>query len=387
MNVLLSVDTVRAPLTGIGRYVYELARRLPLEPTVETVYLHDTVRGILSFDTLTQLAERAPASAAARQRRRVARIASRLSHSIHCRLPASLRRNQLPDVARLVAHGPAFALPPVETNRVVTIADLSVIRYPQFHPPLRVKVVTREIEKAVSEADHLLTFSEFTRQELLDELHCAPTHVTAVPLAADASFRPRPADAVTQTLQRYGLPWRGYCLSVGTIEPRKQVESLIDAFVRLKPDLQRQWPLVLIGDPGWLSSKTHQRIIDLQSTGRARYLGYVPQQDLPFLYNGAAACLYTSIYEGFGLPAVEAMSSGVPLIVTAAASLPEVCGDGAILVEPGNSEEIAVALTHVLTDQDRAVDLATRGQAAASRFSWERTATETARVYRQILGF
>lgn len=386
MKILLSVDTVRAPLTGIGRYVYELARHLPLEPDVEAVYLYDTVRGLLCYDTLTQLAERAPASAAERYGRRIARIASRLGNRISSRLSVPLWRRQLPDTIDLVAHGPAFMLPPGEVNRVVTIADLSVIKYPQFHPTLRVKVVSREIEEAICKADHLLTFSAFTRRELVDILHYPPERVTAVPLAADSNFKPRGADAVAETLKRYGLSWRGYCLSVGTIEPRKQVDVLIDAFTLLKPDLQRKWPLALIGDPGWLSDKTHQRIKDLEASGRAHYLGYVPQGDLPFLYNGAAACLYTSIYEGFGLPAVEAMASGIPLIATAAASLPEVCGDGAILVEPGNSDALARALTQVLTDHDHACELAHRGHTVASRFSWERTAKETTRVYRQILG-
>lgn len=385
MKVLLSVDTVRAPLTGIGRYVYELARHLPGEPNVSRVYQHDTVAGLLSPAALNRRADRQDASVIRKQRHRALRLALRTIERLTRQIPLPTVGSRLPVGPDLIAHGPAFALPPGNSRKVVTIADLSVIRYPQFHPQLRVKVVGSDIERALREADHLLTFSEFTRTELIDQLHCPPERVTAVPLAADASFTPRPAEAVQDTLQRYGLAWRGYCLSVGTIEPRKQIDCLLDAFVSQKPELQRHFPLALIGDPGWLSQATHERIDRLAATGRAHYLGYVPQEDLPLLYNGAAVCLYTSIYEGFGLPAVEAMASGVPLITTTAASLPEVCGDGAVLVPPNDADALSEALTAVLTEPEFAFDRVARGLAAARRFSWERTVTETVQVYCRVL--
>jgi len=231
-----------------------------------------------------------------------------------------------------------------------------------------------------------LTFSEFTRNELIEVLHCPPERVTAVPLAADASFTPRTVDSVTGTLPTLWpclarlLPERRHRSS-----PRKQIDTLLDAFSGLPADLQRQFPLLLIGDRGWLSRVTHERIERLAAAGMARYLGYVPQDDLPLLYNGAAACLYPSVYEGFGLPAVEAMASGTPLITTTAASLPEVCGDGAMLVPSGDCAALGEALYALLTDPPRAAALAARGMAAARQFSWERTVTETARAYRQVL--
>lgn len=242
MKVLLSVDTVRAPLTGIGRYVYELARHLPGEPNVSRVYQHDTVAGLLSPAALNRRADRQDASVIRKQRHRALRLALRTIERLTRQIPLPTVGSRLPVGPDLIAHGPAFALPPGNSRKVVTIADLSVIRYPQFHPQLRVKVVGSDIERALREADHLLTFSEFTRTELIDQLHCPPERVTAVPLAADASFTPRPAEAVQDTLQRYGLAWRGYCLSVGTIEPRKQIDCLLDAFVSQKPELQRHFP-------------------------------------------------------------------------------------------------------------------------------------------------
>lgn len=387
MRVLLSVDTVRMPLTGIGRYVYELAARLTRDENIDAIYFHDWIEGLMTEEALLRRIEGEPASSIARNRTRASRVLRRLTSHVGRRLDLSgdQKGTRLPSNEQLVAHGPAFAMPPGDTPKVVTIADLSVIKYPHFHPPLRVEVISHDIRAATRKADHLLTFSEFTRRELIDELKCAPERVTAVPLAADASFTPRDAASTNNTLARYGLGWRRYCLSVGTIEPRKQIDTLLDAFIRIDPALQAQYPLVLIGDKGWLTAGTHARIAHLQAQGRAYYLGYVPQADLPMLYSAAAVCLFTSVYEGFGLPAVEAMASGVPLIAAAAASLPEVCGNGAAFVPPGDSDAIAQALVQLLSSPAFAADLASRGCTAASRFTWQRTTTQTVNVYRQLL--
>ena len=387
MNVLLSVDTVRAPLTGPGRYAYELARHLPAQAGIEAMYYHDALEGLLSAQALERRAEGAVPSPLRRHSARAWRLAHRLAAGLGRRFSLSLpkrRRRRWPNSQRLLAHGPAFTLPLFGRRRVVTIADLSVLKFPQFHPTLRIKVVGHDIERALAEADHLLTFSAFTRQELIEELGCAPERVTAGPLAAAADLRPRPPAEVAPVLARYGLGCRGYCLSVGTIEPRKRIEVLLDAFETLPAPLQTRYPLVLIGDAGWLSRPTHTRIAALERAGRARYLGYVPQDTLPLLYNGAAACLYTSIYEGFGLPAVEAMASGAALIATRAASLPEVCADGAVLVAVDDAEAIGAALQGLLEDEDTARALAAAGVAAAGRFGWPRTAAETVAVYRRV---
>ncbi|WP_448509614.1 glycosyltransferase family 4 protein [Immundisolibacter sp.] len=388
MNVLLLVDMVRAPLTGIGRYVYELAGHLPRVAAVERACYYDWADGFVSPLALRARAMTTPLSATRRLTRArcyAHRMAAGVARRIGLPEPA-FRRTRAPSRENLVCHGPAFALPPGSGPRVVTIADLSVLTHPEFHPALRVKMLSRDIYASIRQADRLITFSQFTRNELVARMGVDPTRVHAVPLAADSAFMPRCADAVAPVLARYGLTWGGYCLSVGTIEPRKRVDSMLDAFERLEPALKNRYPLALIGDRGWLSDATHRRISALARQGQVRYLGYLPQQELPLVYSGAAACLYTSLYEGFGLPAVEAMASGVPLVTMRAASLPEVCGDGAILVTPDDIDAFSGAITRVLTDHACAMRLAQRGRAIATQYGWERTARETVSVYQQALG-
>lgn len=389
MKALLLVDMVRAPMTGIGRYVYELAGHLPHVAAVEQVYYYDWVDGFMSPLALrTRAMANQPLSVARRLTRArcyAHRMAAGVARRIGLPEPA-FRRARGPSRENLVCHGPAFALPPGTGPRVVTIADLSVLTHPEFHPGLRVKMLLRDINASIRQADRLITFSQFTRNELIDQMGVDPARVHAVPLAADSAFMPRCADAVAPVLARYGLTWGGYCLSVGTIEPRKRVDWMLDAFERLEPALKNRYPLALIGDRGWLSDATHRRINALAHQGQVRYLGYLPQEDLPLVYSGAAACLYTSLYEGFGLPAVEAMASGVPLVTMHATSLPEVCGDGAILVMPGDIDAFSEAITRVLTDHTCAMKLAQRGRAVAMQYGWERTTRETVSIYQQALG-
>ena len=389
MKALLLVDMVRAPMTGIGRYVYELAQRLPHVAAVEQVYYYDWADGFLSPQALRSRAMTNQPTSATRRLTRARYYAHRIAAGVARRigLPTpAFRRARLPSRENLVCHGPAFALPPGTGPRVVTIADLSVLTHPEFHPGLRVKMILRDIKASIRQADRLITFSEFTRNELIDQMGVDPARVQAVPLASDTAFMPRSADAVAPILARYGLTWGGYCLSVGTIEPRKRIDSMLDAFERLAPALKNRFPLVLIGDRGWLSDAAHRRINALAHQGQVRYLGYLPQEELPLVYSGAAACLYTSTYEGFGLPAVEAMASGAPLVTMRAASLPEVCGNGAILVTPGDIDAFSDAITRVLRDNSCATRLAQRGRAIAMQYGWERTTRETVSVYQQALG-
>lgn len=387
MNVLLLVDSVRPPMTGIGRYVYELGRRLPQIKGVEQTFYYDLADGVVEPHELDARAV-APAPRS-RLRANVTRTAGRIAGDLFRKYgvtPPGRPQLRVPTAANLVSHGPAFVLPPGDGPRVVTVADLSVLEFQPMHPKARIARIIRELKRTLRYADRLLTFSEFTRQELITRCNCDPARVDAVPLGADASFKPRKAPELVEPLARYGLAPGGYCLSVGTIEPRKQIDVTLDAFEKLDPALCRQFPLVLIGDRGWLSEQTHKRIAAMIERGHARYLGFVPQADLPFLYSGAKVCLYTSIYEGFGLPALEAMASGVPLIVTRAASLPEVCEDGADIVPSFGGELLVEGIEQVLTDESHATIRARLALARSNQFSWERTARETVAVYRKALG-
>ncbi|MOA25446.1 D-inositol 3-phosphate glycosyltransferase [compost metagenome] len=178
----------------------------------------------------------------------------------------------------------------------------------------------------------------------------------------------------------------GYSLYVGTIEPRKNIETLLDAYERLPLALRRRWPLILTGYKGWRSEEIHGRIEDAQRAGWARYLGFVPGEDLPLLFAGARLFAFPSLYEGFGLPVLEALSSGVPVVCSNSSSLPEVAGEAALMSEPLDVETLTANLQRGLEDDAWRTMAIASGLRHAATFSWERCARQTIEVYRKVVG-
>ena len=185
-------------------------------------------------------------------------------------------------------------------------------------------------------------------------------------------------------LKRYQLEYQGYSLFVGTIEPRKNIVTLLDAYARLPVSVRRQWPLILTGYKGWQSEAIHARIKDAERQGWARYLGFLPAEDLPGLYAGARLFAFPSLYEGFGLPVLEAMSSGVPVVCSDSSSLPEVVGSAALMCAPMDVETLAMNLLKGLEDNIWRTQAVTQGLQQSAGFSWERCAQETIAVYQKL---
>jgi alpha-1,3-rhamnosyl/mannosyltransferase len=230
-----------------------------------------------------------------------------------------------------------------------------------------------------------ITDSEFSKTELLDFFPVDSERVVSIPLGADPIFQPRSREAIEPVLARYGLVTKGYALSVGTIEPRKNVERLIDAYASLPKALRRQFPLVLAGGYGWNSTSIHEKIARYSQEGWLKYLTYVPDHDLACIYSGAKLFACVSHYEGFGLPVLEAMSSGVPVICSNAASLPEVGGNAVLYVKPNDQEQISKALLDVLSDDLKCEQLAAQGLARAQQFSWDKVVEQTIEAYGRIV--
>jgi glycosyltransferase involved in cell wall biosynthesis len=283
-----------------------------------------------------------------------------------------------------VLHCPNGMGPPWSSTPIVlTIHDLSLFRYPHCHPRWRIVTTRRLLPRLARRAAAVVAVSEFTRREILSVLQLPPEKVHTVHSAAAASFRPvTDASRLAAIRQRYGLPER-FVLFVGTVEPRKNLHRLVRAFRQVR---QRGFPhaLILAGHKGWLMEGFAEEIERLGLSDATRRLGYVPDADLPALYSLADLFVYPSLYEGFGLPTLEAMACGTPVLSSNSPALAEVCGDAACLVDPLDEDALADALSLLLRDRDQRVELSRKGLVRAREFSWQRAAEETMAVYARV---
>jgi glycosyltransferase involved in cell wall biosynthesis len=232
-------------------------------------------------------------------------------------------------------------------------------------------------------ADHIIAISQATRKDLVAAYDVPAQKITVIPEAADPHFRPQPAEAVSAVRTRYGLPQR-YLLFVGTIEPRKNLGRLLEAFEAVQGEGLTEG-LVIVGRRGWLTDDFFAQLERSPVRDAVLFPGYVPDLDLPAIYAGAQAVVFPSLYEGFGLPVLEAMACGTPVVTSSTSSLPEVGGNAALYANPRDADEILAQVRHVLSDTALAADLRTRGLAQASRFSWSQTAAQTQAIYNSIL--
>jgi alpha-1,3-rhamnosyl/mannosyltransferase len=239
--------------------------------------------------------------------------------------------------------------------------------------------------RTLARSSALICDSECVRRELIERHGVAPDRVTAVPLAARALFRPVPADGAALRVVPDGLAHRRYVLSVGTIEPRKNLDAVVGAYSALTDDFRRRFPLVIVGMKGWLTSRLESLIEAGVRSREIRVLGYVDDEELARLYASARMLIYPSLYEGFGLPPLEAMASGTPVITSNVSSLPEVVGDAGIQVDPYDVDALREAIRLLSEDDGRWEALRSAGLARAAQFSWERCARETLAVYRKVL--
>jgi glycosyltransferase involved in cell wall biosynthesis len=358
----IAIDARLAYYTGggISQYIRHLAAELPaLDPGNEYQILHSRkAREALSM----------PPNA-----RRVA-----------CWTPSHHRFERFALAAELwplgldLLHSPDF-IPPVNGRwrSVITVHDLTFLHYPQFLTPESRRYYNGQIQAAVKRADAILSDSFATRDDIVNLLSVSADKITVVHLAPDAAFAPQPAAAVKSVLARHGLPGE-YLLFVGTLEPRKNIAGLLRALAVL-PEAP---PLVLAGRRGWLFDETQSLISNLHLEHRVHLMEDFPFSDLPALYSGASAFVLPSHYEGFGLPVLEAMACGTPVVIADRASLPEIAGEAALRIDPDDPASIASAIQAVLSDEACRRRLIESGFERVRQFSWEKAARATLAVYR-----
>jgi glycosyltransferase involved in cell wall biosynthesis len=371
MRIGIDGIPLATPKTGIGHYTFELAQSLAKLVPKGTFELVAPVPLELMPDATTPANLHVVHAPTGTLRRRWWTIG----------LPLYVREHSV----RLF-HGTNYNVPLWQRcPTIVTIHDLSLLLHPETHREDLVLRARRRLPTMTRIATRIITDSKAVKQEICEHLNVASDKITPVPLAPRRAFRPVPSDKTKATLRRLGVE-EEFILFVGTLEPRKNLLTLIRAFADLmsKTDLRPQ--LVVAGQKGWLTDDLFAYVENTSLVERILFTGYIADEDLAALYSSCRASVYPSLYEGFGLPPLEAMACGAPVITSRIPVIMETVADAARLISPKDADELAAALVELLTDENARHHFSVMGQQRAAEFTWERTAQETLEVYREVIG-
>ncbi len=309
---------------------------------------------------------------------------ARLYTPSHHHLEPYLLSVELLPIGLDVVHWTDF-IPPFFSRcpSIITVHDLAFLLYPHFltHESARYYGL---IDRAVRHATHIIAVSEATKNDIIRLTGTSAKKITVIYEAAQSIYAPiEDTGLLAEMRARHGLPDR-FILFVGTIEPRKNLPTLIRAFDLLKKNYRPDVGLVIVGKEGWLFDEVYRLVEELGLEGQICFAGRVPTKDLPALYSAAEMLVLPSFYEGFGLPPLEAMACGTPVIVSNTSAMPEVVQDAALRVTPEDVEGFTVAMWRLLSEPDLRQDMVVKGKKRAAFFSWERAASETLDVYRKF---
>ncbi len=299
----------------------------------------------------------------------------------HLLLPQACRRERID-----LLHCPKSAIPffspcPV----VVTLHDLIPIKHPETEKFAAQLYWRLQIPIAARRSNFIITDSEHARKEIMTDFRVPAERIKAVMLGFNPDMNGEPDQSTSRKVSaKYNLP-DDYILYVGTIQPRKNLETLIEAFNRLKQDRDIPHKLVIVGRKGWLYEQLFKRIHELGLDEEILFTGFVPDEELPSIYGRASVFVYLSLFEGFGLPPLEAMACGIPVITSNTTSLPEVVGDAGITLPPTDVARVNEALRQVICDKELRTTMRQKGLKQARLFSWEATARETLEIYKAVL--
>lgn len=361
--------------TGVGHYTFELARALAsLSPA-------DQFELVSPLPLLSSVAEEINHRGEPRNLRAVRlRFNALLRPWWAIRLPLYIKRAGLK-----LFHGTNFDVPLwAACASVLTIHDLSLFLYPETHEKRLVRRARRRMPLMARAANMIITPSESVRCEVCEHFSIDSQRVVAVPEAARPLFRPMPANESAEVKRRLGLRDE-FILFVGTIEPRKNLLTLVRAFVEVLRQTELRPQLVIAGRRGWLTDELFSYVEDTGIGDNLRFTGYISDEELRALYSMCRVSVYPSLYEGFGLPTLEAMACGAPVITSRSPALMETVGTAARLVPADDVQALAGALVELLGDEGARERLSSEGLRRAAQFSWEKTAGLTLEVYREAL--
>jgi len=283
-------------------------------------------------------------------------------------------------------HEPDFVLPPTlpRTPTVLTVHDLTFVRDPESAFPRLRRYLNRVVPQSVARTTHVLADSAATKNDLVELYRASPDKITVLYGGVDARFAPvRDPEQLAAVRAKYNIGLNPFILGLGTIQPRKNYKRLIQAFAALRSP-RSTLRLVIVGGKGWLYDDVFAEVKHLGLEGCVLFPGFVDDDDLPVLYSAAEVLAFPSIYEGFGLPILEAMACGTPVVTSVTSSLPELAGDAALLIEPTDVGAIAAALHRVLQEADLRRKLIAAGFEQASKFSWEKAAAQLLEIYERV---
>lgn len=379
MDILFGAHCIRYPMSGIGRYAYRLGLALEQRRDLSLRYFSGSAI-IPRPDPFTD----ADLPVARKTYNRFGRF---IPFKYHLRRVYGQVKEYRARVAyermqgKYLFHEPNYILGNYQGPSLITVHDLSHIHYPECHPADRIRFFNEELPKSIERACHVLTVSDFVREELIRILGLPPERVSTTYNGVDDSYQPRSAEQCQAVMARYGLSYKRYLLVVGTVEPRKNLRRLIQAYLALPQAVQRAFPLMLVGGKGWETPEFYAQLDRLKASGSLIWPGYVPEADLPFLYAGAKGLAFPSIYEGFGLPVLEAMASGTPALAAHRSAPAEILGDAGMLVDTMDEQAIAQGLLRLCEDEEWVQTAVATGLQRATAFTWEACAEQTARVY------
>ena len=359
--------------TGVGHYTFELAKALALATPTDQIEMVSPFP-YLPFDQSGGVSDALPPNLT--QTRLKVNLLERNWWTIG--LPRYVRRRSFD-----LFHGTNFDIPLWQVcPTVLTVHDLSAFLYPETHEARSVRRARRRLPLMARKATQIVTHSESVRQEAAEHLRVSSEKIVAIPAAARSIFRPLPPSQTAETRKRLGVE-DDFLLYVGTIEPRKNLIVLLNAYQRIISTAGLHPQLVIAGKKGWLTDDLFGRLRELGIEDRVHFTGYLPDNDLCALYSSCRIFIYPSLYEGFGLPPLEAMACGAAVIASSTPSITEVVEDAACLVAPDGVNELSQAIITLLMDENERRRLSAAGLKRALQFSWNRTARLMLGVYQE----
>ena len=374
MRVALDGFPLSTPKTGIGHYTLQLARALAeISPADEFELISpfpfsDSVVDELQQASLANLILNNPQTASFRRRWWA------------LGLPLFLRKNSFD-----LFHGTNYEVPLWNRRRnVLTIHDLSLLLHPEYHEPRLVRRARRRLPLMIRAAAKIIAVSESMKREMVEHLKINADRIVVTPEAPRQNFRPLPLAETLAIRERHGIE-ADFILAVGTIEPRKNLMTLTRALDHIVRTTALRPQLVVAGGEGWLMEGLYSFIAASSCAGRVRFIGYTSDDELRALYSSCRISVYASLYEGFGLPPLEAMACGAPVIASRIPAIEETVGDVALLVDPHDVAALARAIVQLWNDEELRAERSAAGLRRAAEFSWQETASLTLDVYREML--